>query len=322
MGKSVFDIINENTTENGLDPKFVLPVEGEEDAPFSWAPGAQDGVAMYHMPYSGIADSEMGGLAEALKTAADGNYEKADALFYEWTKGTRAIHAVDDLHKYVIEHASSLDPTNILNAALTMLGGSEHVECVKIGLELLELFQIDEEEIKDYIRQIALYDEFTLFAIWNMKKWESSSEDIFKVAKKVHGWGRIHAVRALEPTTDEMKHWLLTDGTINYVEHAYSSLICWQKSDAEDVLFKHPTLEEYRGLITLIEGLLDEGPVAGFSQIENADKILLRFLEIVPDYKYTEEVAHVISSIKNWAEYDDINLPAVVSACCEIQTNH
>ena len=94
-----------------------------------------------------------------------------------------------------------------------------------------------------------------------------------------HGWGRIHAVEHLKPDTEEIRHWLLTEGTINSVTNSYSALTCWYKSQAESILFGQPTPEEYKGITILIEGLLNEGPVQGISALKNAEQVLQRFLE-------------------------------------------
>lgn len=193
---------------------------------------------------------------------------------------------------------ADLKPEDIFKMAGVLTLSSEHVECVKIGLELLELFPIEDDDVKEIVRTLGLCDEFTLFAVWDMRNWENGNAEIFELAKKVHGWGRIHAVRELKPETDEIKHWLLTEGTVNDVINAYSSLTCWHKSDAKKILFEEPTPEEYRGIATLIEGLLDEGPVAGISALKDAETIMRRFLEITPNYELDESDRAVVSTVK------------------------
>ena len=188
------------------------------------------------------------------------------------------------------------------------------IECVKVGLALLELFSEPEDRIKEIIRRLGLYDEFTIFSVWNMQKWENGNSEIFSLAQKTHSWGRIHAVERLEPETDEIRHWLLTEGTVNDVVNAYSSLTCWQKSGAEEILFGNPTQEDFKGIVTLVEGLLDEGPVPGISELENAESILLRFLELAPEYSPGINEYETILSVREWAEDEDVNLSSVSKA--------
>ena len=302
MKKSVYQTICDNITGGILDPAFSLPEENPDPSGLRFAAGALDGMYMYHMNQGGLSAKEAKKMARALKCAGAGDYEGTDSLFAEWTKDNRAVSIVDELQKHVIDHARVLAPGNVFRTALSLVTRSTHVECVKIGLELLELLQISNENVKDIIRRIGLCEEFTLFVVWNMMKWENGNEEIFRLAKKVHSWGRIHAVERLQPETEEIRRWLLMEGTVNGVVNAYSSLTCWEKSRAEAVLSGHPTGEEYKALGTLIEGLLDEGPAPGISQIGNAEEILQRFLDISANYGHTVQNDGLILSIRQWME--------------------
>ena len=311
MEKSIYQYICDHMTDGALDVNFSLPDDDSDDSSFKWAPGALDGLSMYHMRHSGLDASQTKGMAKALKSAASGNYPETEALFYEWTKDNRAIGVIDELQKYVIDHSARLDANNVFHTALSLMLHSSHIECVKIGMELMELFQVRDEKIREIIRRLGLYDEFTIFSVWNMQEWDDGNTEIFELAKKVHSWGRIHAVERLEPETDEIRHWLLTKGTKNFVVNAYSALTCWQKADAETILSGKPTAEEFEGIITLIDGLLDEGPVPGISQLEDAEKTLLRFLSIAPKYTLTAHDYDVILSVQHWADDDEGPVPSV-----------
>lgn len=318
MEKSIYQQICDNITDGILDPEFAVYEENPDGTGLKWAPGAMDGVSIYHMGHSGLTAAQTKGMAKTLKCAAGGNFPETDALFYEWTKDIRAVSCIDELQKYVIDHARSLDAGNVFNTALSMVLHSTHIECVKIGLELLELFGNPQDSLKEIIRRVGLYDEFTIFAVWNMQKWDGGNDEIFALAKKVHSWGRIHAVERLEPESDEIRYWLLTEGTINGVVNAYSSLTCWQKSGAEEILAGHPTREEYKAISTLIEGILDEGPVPGISELEDAEAVMLRFLKLSSEYTLSTDEYDVILDIRYWAEDEDVNLPSVSSSCDQI----
>ena len=112
MEKSIYQQICDYITDGILDESFSLQDEDTDGAPFKWAPGAMDGVAMYHMQHSGLDASQAKGMAKALKSAASGNYPEAEALFNVWTKENRAISVIDELQKYVIDHSARLDAGN------------------------------------------------------------------------------------------------------------------------------------------------------------------------------------------------------------------
>ncbi len=79
MRKSIYEMICENITEEGvLREDFALPQE--DDSAVRWAPGAQDGVILYHMGMEGVDAAAGKQMARALKQAASGNYPETDAL--------------------------------------------------------------------------------------------------------------------------------------------------------------------------------------------------------------------------------------------------
>ena len=318
MEKPLYQLICENIRGGVLPDDFSLPDENESGNGIRWAPGAMDGVSLYHAYPGAPDDAGMELMARALKAAASGAYTEAERLFAEFSRDQRAVGAADSLQKYILDHENELDAGHIYRTGFYLACLSPHAECVKIGLELLELFSITEETDRNIIRRLALCDEFSLYAVWNMRHWDDGNRYIFELAKKVHGWGRIHAVEYLEPETEEIRHWLLTEGTVNDIENDYSALTCWQKSGAEQVLAGDPTGEEYKGLSVLIAGLISEGPVSGISGIENAEEILLRFLQITPDHELTGAEYEVILSIREWADDEDHPFPAVSAACGEI----
>ena len=95
----------------------------------------------------------------------------------------------------------------------------------------------DRAEAKALFEDLGLSDEFTLFVIFIMQQWENANEEIFRLAKKTKGWGRIHAIERLIPDTPEIREWLLREGIRNKVLPAYSALNCWEGSEAENLLF-------------------------------------------------------------------------------------
>ena len=300
MRKSIYQLICDHITDGLLSEDFSLHEESSP-AQFSWAPGAQDGIAIYHMGRTQLDFTAAKKMAQALRAAADQDYDRADSLFAALCEGHRAVSIIDDLQNYVIKHQKQVPPITIYRAARRLMLSSSHIECVKIGMELMELFGEINDENKEIIRRLGQYDEFTIFAVWNMQKWENGNEEIYKLAQKVHSWGRIHAVDCLKPNTEEIRNWLLMEGTRNDVANAYSSLTCWRKSGAEQLLFGDMNPSQFEALATLIAGLLDEGPVPGISALENREDILRQFLKQAEGFDLTLEDYDVIRDMKLWA---------------------
>ena len=301
MEQPIYKQICDNVKDGILRTDFSFKENETDDASLKWAMGALDGMSIYHMPSNDMDDTDIEEMAKALKSATSDDFEKTDELFYEWTKKNRAIETIDVFEGYVMDHQDELNAGSMYKTAVYLISSSTHIECVKIGMELLELISVGDEKVKEMIRTLGLCDEFTVFAAYDMNKWDNGNNEIFDMAKKVHGWGRIHCVELLQPDSDEIKHWLLTEGTINNVMNTYSSLTCFEKSGAHEVLFGTPTYEEYHGISTIIEGLIDQGPVRGISGIDDARDVLMRFLEISEYYDLSVSDYDVILSIRMYA---------------------
>ena len=325
MEKPIYELISENIKDGVLAEDFSLPEEADS-APVKFAPGAFDGISIYHMGLDELDDAGRTELGAVLQSASTGKRDETDALFFEWTKKHRAISMVDEIQDYVRDHQAELKIGYLYQSAKYLILHSQHIECVKIGLELLELFREPAEDIKEAVRTLGLYDEFTMFALWNLRKWENGNHEIFDLAKKVHGWGRIHAVEFLEPDSDEIRRWLLMEGVENDVMAAYSALTVWESCGAEELLAGKPSEEEYKALLRIVPGLLDEGPCPGISKVENAESAMLRLAELAvilseakdplaPDYELTADDLAVFLDMKRWAEHKKTPLPAVAAAC-------
>ncbi len=315
MKRSIYQMICDHMKEGILDPAFSLPEEDADPSMPSFAPGALDGIMVYHMGFEPLNAAQAKQMARAVRAAAAGRQEEAEQLFEVWTKDVRAVRGVDALQQYVARHANQLDPQNVYETARRMVLRSCDPECVKVGLELLEMLSAPDEEIRTIIRRLGLCEDFSLCAVWNMRKWEDADRELFDLAKKVRGWGRIHAVEALETDDPEIRRWLLLEGWQNEIMPAYSALTCWEKSGAAEILANGPSPEEYSGIAGLIDGLLDEGPVPGISQVENAQEVLRRFLAVTPDLSRGIEGYEVVLHICGRAQDPEDPWPEIREAC-------
>ena len=313
--RSIYEQIKENVKDGILDPSFVL--EGNEEGSVSWAPGAKDGVYIYHGQPQEFYEEDISRIAEALDCAARDDLMKSDETFHELSRGMSAIAMIDVFEQYVVDHQSELDPSAIYKTAVYLIRNSGYTECVKIGMELLELMKPD-DDTKEVIRTLGLYDEFTIFAAYIMRKWPDGNMEIFDLARKVHGWGRIHVVELLEPENEKIKYWLLTEGCTNDVMSAYSAYTCYEKAGVRELLDRDLTYEEYRGISLIIEGLLDEGPITGISEIEDDKQFLLEFLKQAKRFNLSADDYDVILAIAVWAQENGKNYSDVYEACEEL----
>ena len=313
---ALFEYISSAVVNGELPNGFSLPSLTKDETEVNWADGALDGVTMYHMGMPEISKDDRTLMADAVRAAAGRDYDLADSLFKMLGRHLRAIVVIDDLQSYVMDHQDSLDAKNLFEYALRLLFGSDDRECVKFSLSLLELFETDDKnDLKETIRTIGLSDEFALFAIFVMLKWEDGNREVFELAKKLRGWGRIHAVERLEPATEEIRNWFLMEGVHNDVMASYSALTCWEKSGAEEILRKGPSREEFTAIGEILYDLLDEGPVPGISGIQNSEELLALYLETAGTMELTLEDYEVVDEILGYVEEVDSDKCPIAVEC-------
>ena len=326
---SIFQYICDRL-EGGILPEgFSLPEENDGD--IHWTDGALDGVIIYHMAEQDLSEETMRLIQEGILAASEGNYQEADRIFLEIRKTIRAIQIIDDLQRWIIEHCESLNPSMIGQYGFHLLLEAQDRELVKIGLILMELLAEPDEGLKAVIETLGLSDEFTIFAIFNMRKWENGNEEIFRLARKCRGWGRIHAVEYLDAEKEEnegnqeIRDFLLREGYRNEIQNEYSALTCFEKAKVEERL-RDVTLSEndFGHIGEILTALLNEGPVQGISALENPERVLLLY---VGQGKRLEEEGALLSdrdlaSLRRVSDYaKDQSMSRVSDAAEELLSN-
>ena len=308
---SLLDYISSAVRNGKLPEGFSLP---DEEGDIAFADGAQDGIAIYHGASEEISDEDYALMEEAIKAASDKEFEKAEGLFRQLGKKVRAVSLIDEMQQYILERKAELNGAGLHEYAIKTAFSTDDKECLKYALIILELFVTDKNESwKKDLRTLALSDEFTGFVVFLMRNWTNGNDEIFELVKKVHGWGRIHALEHLYPDSEEIRNFFLKDAIHNDVLPAYSALTCFEKSEMENVLKGSLTYEEFCGVRDIIEGLLDEGPIEGLSAIENKEEIILNFLEKAQKVLLLERDYEVIEQIDSY--FEEEKNEAVISLC-------
>lgn len=309
--KSFYKLIEDSIVDGALPKDFSLPVEDENEK-LRFMDGAKDGISIYHTAMKKLDETAIKDIEHIMKALVDGEELEAYDSLLAFSKEHTAICAIDDFEGYIIENRNWIDPNKAHRFALNLIFDANR-EIIKYGLEILELFGEPNDKVKKVIRTLALSDEFTIFALFNIRNWENANEELFALAQKVRGWGRIHLIDKLEANTEEIRAWLLAEGVDNDVLPAYSALTVYELIDAGEMVKGKLTDEEVVHFAKLIDALLDEGPCAGISAIEDAPEMLATFLAQVKKHDLKDEIQNILNHIKN--DYEDAN---VVALCDEL----
>ncbi len=277
-GIPLYQCIREAVTKEGvLPPSFSLPHEkgGNE---IRFADGAMDGMRMYHM---GGTEDNIQALCDVVLLASGQQAIKAQELlsaYFADNPFAGMLTMVDDLQAFIRKNKKSLHPDELYQFSAQLLTNSDQAECIKFAIGILELMDTTEDdELQSIILTLALCDEFTLFCLFLIRSWADANQRIFEIAKKVRGWGRVHAVERLEPETQEMADWLLTEGYQSTGLAEYSVMTCIEKGGLLERLrrgsLSDRELEAAHDLICL--AIEEERPVPGLNSCEDRGEELL-----------------------------------------------
>lgn len=299
---SFYEQIKAVAGPEGLPPDFSLrrpPAEGEEPR-LRFADGARDGIAMYH---TSVTPGDSAPLHEVLGLISGGALaagEQLEAFFVP--DGPTMLPLIDGLQSWLIDHREEIDPEMLYRFSVRTLAESHNPECVKFALSLLELLQPTQES-RELVSTLALSDEFTLFCLYVIRGWEDGNEELFRLARLVHGWGRIFLVHELEANTPEIRRWLLMEGWDNHILSAYSARLCAQRGGLAALLDQGTlTPEEFAAASGLVAALLDEGPVRNISAMEDGKELLEAYLRHASRMVQTEEQRQTAEAARQWLQ--------------------
>ena len=329
MNISIYEKINDSIDENGKMPSdFSLEVVIVKERELNMTPGMLDGSMFYHShrtfcKLSGeplAPEKEAEEIAVLLINYFDSNdmqlIKKAEDVLTEAKHGAWAI--AEDILEIIWREGSKRGEVNSddytvamfdswLRSCLHIIKTTNNVGLFKISLTLLGYLGVaDLKKSIIFLLTFASYEDFTyyaLVAISCLHKFVDSNALVFDIAKRVDGWGLVHAIEHLEPENDEIRNWILRNGCVEGVPKLYLALTCAYKGDLISAL-RQETLdtEMFEGVSKVIDALLNEEPLLGISAYEHADEALslyLRHVESRPDSEKVNKIKNEIQKLKN-----------------------
>ncbi len=277
---SIHQYICEHIEGGALPMGFNLTPFDEPDSPIRMADGAMDGICIYHMADAALPQDIEQRIADALASICAGEAETAGPALESMLREHRAVCLVDQIQRAVMGNTDRINPGALMRYAIQLMFTSHDKEMVKLGLILFELFENPIDELKEIVRELGLCDEFTIFAAWCARNWECGNDEIFAMARKAKGWGRIHCVEMIAPETPEIRDWLLHEGADNAVMPEYSAATCIEKAQVAERLNAPIPPDEFKSVSFLLAAAAEEnGPVAPLLMNSTTKDLFDRYLD-------------------------------------------
>ena len=311
---SIYELIKNSIQANGeLPENFILPPKDPNGVP--WADGAMDGVYIYHTVGN---EEDIEPLKNIVFQISEGKFEEAetnlDKLDFSMVSRTNSLLS------WIIQEQKQINLNNLYEFASSQLSTSKNIEVIKFCLSVLAIMNVEtDEETIEKVKILALSDEFTLYCLNIFVKLENSNEEIFKIAKKVKGWGRVHSIGYLEVTNDEIKEWILEEGCHNYVLPAYTAYTCAKKINLVEILNEDKiSSKKFNDISYLMNALLDESAITGMSALEDRELLIERYLEKAKTLASTEEDYYAVITLKEYIKNNKEINNELIKICDEI----
>lgn len=296
MSESLLERIENNLVDGRLPASFTLvPRQSENEVCF--APGAQDGIGIFHMGNPKVSWKERVLIFWAVRKICAYKREAADKVFARLFSTIPPIRIIDEIQKHVFKYQKWLNLDGILGYAKRKLY-SEKVDFVKLALSLLELFVEPDDDTKQAVLTLGLCDEFTIFAVFNARHWKDGNALVFDLAKKTEGWGRIFAIEQLDANTDEIRDWLLSDGRHNAIMADYSAYTVFEKVNVAKRLKENVTDSQFDSIAELIVDLFSCDAVSGIEQVQDKKTVLSDFIMQAEQHPLSWNICDALYSIE------------------------
>lgn len=173
-----------------------------------------------------------------------------------------------------------LDEDTIFNLAKELAFKCNTLEEVKLGLALLQLFDI--QDYVDELMTLGLYNEYSYYVSRLFANSKGSNDNLFKLCKEASGTGKIHYLSALEPMSEEIVEWIVGK---SLDDDAYGKLL-WDllliKIDLDEISIEDSmNKSRFSSLSSIIVKIY---LFYGFDNIQNFTTIIKNYLSYFERY--------------------------------------
>ncbi|MDD7297541.1 MAG: hypothetical protein PUG77_09725 [Helicobacter bilis] len=235
--QGLLEWIVENATQEGLDKDLPdddsLHIAMPEIAGLNFMPGMLDGIMGKDEKNSAdtlltmfrhFAEVDSDALSDEL-------IDKHLGGIYMFIIQHRTLGYIDGFLEALINEADN--NARLLHFCITaarqFLRSGVHREAIKFGIAVLGICNLDEKEIA-MLLYLGLADEFARFVAVALMRNEKNDE-IFYLAKRTKGWGRIAYVDYVKIDDEKKREWLLLEGYQCEIGIDHIVLECLEKGD-------------------------------------------------------------------------------------------
>ncbi|WP_297334193.1 hypothetical protein [Flavobacterium sp.] len=282
-----------------LDESGKLPADFELPQLYT-GPGTK-----VYFPEGALIPSEkIRELAKQLKHIANTGNEAAAAGFYETVVSLPDVLDVIDLFlEEISNYALPIEP-HLFSFAHDMAFCTGHINSSKFGIAILGLCQ--NRVVSDKLKIMAVYEKLTVYstiALLNLSA--NPQDDLFDIAGKLHGWGKIKLVSRLAVICkkDSIKEWLIAEGYKNTVDNSYIACTCAFYGELHKKLEKENIeIAFFNNATDILQAMLTGNPSECIATYRHAVRAVTSYLLHAKTHAKTIQHFLIICHIKFYLE--------------------
>ena len=275
---SILAFLRADVEANGALKATTLPDTPKKDNEISFAPGLMD--AMFGRNDSEQATNQLERLTTLISLVAKNGDEDSKAAFYKAVIETDSVVGIIDAFlQNLVDLELPIEPY-LYHYAYQLATQTANRKSVKVGIAILGLCQND-EPVED-LKILGLHDEFTLFAAIALSNLSNNAiYDLWELAQKVDGWGKIQLVERLSTMDlpDEIRDWLVYEGYKNSIMYDYLVYTCAVNGRLNEKMLNDAIDKRlFKAAGDILETLMNDGPTEGLSDYEDAPSVVQNYV--------------------------------------------
>jgi hypothetical protein len=309
--ESILKFLYSNLDNNGNlnDITSDLPDEKKADDKVRFAPGLLD--AIFGADDSDDSKKRISALSNHISKVAKKGDKLSQQEFYRLiTENEGVIGIIDEFLQNIVNESLPIEPY-LLNFAKDLTTKTNQRNAVKFGIAILGLCQ--NKSVLNDIKILGLHGEFTVYSSIAIGYLSDNAEnDLWELAKKVEGWGKIQVVSRLSrPDLKEpIKEWLILEGYKNDIMYEHLAFTCaingelHKKLEVENI--EHNL---YKSASDIIKALIfADSPSESISEYIYASQVVQDFIRHSKKHSTDITDFNTLHSFKNYlSELQDNN---------------
>ncbi|MGS2809820.1 hypothetical protein [Nocardia sp. MW-W600-9] len=237
-----------------------------------------DGIRTHHFANETASAAEIVAAVRVLVAEPD---DAAMVALHDLLAEQRALAVADDLCREL--RTAALPVERVRSVARQVTDSGTRRDAVALGIVMLGV--VGDRRDREVLLTLGSLGDLTLYAVVALSNSQPDRDRaVFDMARRVDGWGRIHAVERLAGTEDpEIKAWLLRRGFRNGVMNEYLAHLAATTGDLRGALAESVVDDELLdGAAEILEALAAiGGPAADIRQYPDALPVLAGYADLL-----------------------------------------